>query len=551
MKIERFAVRTATGRIVHGRICGSGPAVVLLHGSPQWSATLVPVMQALAPRHTAIALDTPGNGCSDPLTLDDPSAEDYAAALSETLDTLGLKRVALYGYHTGAGTAVEFLKANPDRVTTLVCDGYAAFNAEERADLLAHYLPPCAVDWSGSHLAWVWARAMEQTIFFPWHEASLRARMVYTVPPPEALQASVMDFLRQGDAYIKPYRAAFKRDGIAGSANLPKPVFIGAMSFDPLCGQLDRLAPLPAGSVKTAMGTDRAAAIAMMADWLARHPADPPPPLPRPVLQGFVTTKDGAQLLWRGTDAGAGRPLVLLHDAGGSSALYAEAVAAIANRPIIALDLPGHGESGDTWPDGLSTVEDFAKAVAAALEAMSLKDAAIAGFHLGGQIALELARTRPGLCTHAGLIGAPVYNGEELSEFAVLYAPSIAPRWDGAHLLTAWHFLRLRSLFFPWFRSDGDHMIPGEPHVAPLALQRQLVDLLKCGDRYRAAYRAQFTFDTRGALLQNVRAQLFAAPWDPLMLGERWRATRPDARTVTKLPANPGDWAAALDGFAG
>jgi pimeloyl-ACP methyl ester carboxylesterase len=366
--------------------------------------------------------------------------------------------------------------------------------------------------------------------------------MVYTVPPPDALQAAVMDFLRQGDAYIKPYRAAFKRDGIAGSAHLPKPVFIGAMDYDPLSGQLDRLAPLPEGSFKTLMGADRDAAIQMMAGWLKRYPADPPGPEPAPAAQGFCPSS-GAQLFRRGRLEGRARPLVLLHDAGGSSQLFADSLRG-AEGPVIAIDLPGHGESANAAPEGVRSVPDFADAISDALARLGLDDAAIAGFHLGGQIALELARRDVRI--RPALIGAPVYRDEERTEFPMDYAPSIAPRADGGHMLTAWHFLRMRMLFFPWFRTTPAEAIPGEPHLDPAALTRQAVDMFKAGDRYRLAYGAQFGFDTSAALLQCPAAQLLAAPWDPLMHEPRWSVLKPDSRPVTMLSAAPAAWLPAL-----
>ncbi|MGC5198692.1 alpha/beta fold hydrolase, partial [Aphanothece microscopica] len=73
--------------------------MVLLHGSPQSAWSLMPLMHRLAAAGlTAIALDTPGNGLSDPLSGADLDCDAYAAALKETLDALGLGRVGLYGF---------------------------------------------------------------------------------------------------------------------------------------------------------------------------------------------------------------------------------------------------------------------------------------------------------------------------------------------------------------------------------------------------------------------------------------------------------------------
>jgi pimeloyl-ACP methyl ester carboxylesterase len=56
-------------RVVHGyrrafRLAGSGPPLVLIHGIGDSSATWIPVLGALAPRHLVIAPDLLGHGHS-------------------------------------------------------------------------------------------------------------------------------------------------------------------------------------------------------------------------------------------------------------------------------------------------------------------------------------------------------------------------------------------------------------------------------------------------------------------------------------------------------
>ena len=99
---------TSGERRVMVRRAGSGPPVVLLHESPRSSAAFIPMIEALAERFTVIAPDTPGYGGSDPLDLHRPQIADYADALKEVMDALGLERAALFGRHTGAAIAIEF-----------------------------------------------------------------------------------------------------------------------------------------------------------------------------------------------------------------------------------------------------------------------------------------------------------------------------------------------------------------------------------------------------------------------------------------------------------
>ncbi|MBY0420795.1 MAG: alpha/beta hydrolase, partial [Parvularculaceae bacterium] len=229
------------GRFVHLRRMGRGPALVLLHGSPNSSLSLVPLMEAMSARFNCIALDTPGNGLSDPLREDNPSTEDYAAALGLAVDALGLRRFSLYGFHTGAGTAAAYAGAHPERVASMVLDGCAVWTESEKRSMLSGYLPTFRPDPMGAHLAWLWSRIAEQTMFFPWHRPSAETRMDYDMPAPDILHRTAMEFLSTGDHYRKPYAAALAGDGAARVRKLATRTLITAHPLDPIAHHLDRL----------------------------------------------------------------------------------------------------------------------------------------------------------------------------------------------------------------------------------------------------------------------------------------------------------------------
>ena len=65
---------TLGDRQVHYRRAGKGPPAILLHQSPSSSRDNIPLMERLMADFTVIAPDTPGNGLSDPLTLERPLA---------------------------------------------------------------------------------------------------------------------------------------------------------------------------------------------------------------------------------------------------------------------------------------------------------------------------------------------------------------------------------------------------------------------------------------------------------------------------------------------
>lgn len=106
---------------------------------------------------------------------------------------------------------------------------------------------------------------------------------------------------------------------------------------------------------------------------------------------------------------GAGLPLVLLHGSGGSAqCFYKQWGGSLAHeRRMIAIDLPGHGQSDDAPdPKTTYTVGGFADIVQDVLGRLSVNRAAFLGWSLGGHVAIELM-TRGGLVAGALLAGTP------------------------------------------------------------------------------------------------------------------------------------------------
>ncbi|MEM6625960.1 MAG: acetoin dehydrogenase dihydrolipoyllysine-residue acetyltransferase subunit [Pseudomonadota bacterium] len=115
----------------------------------------------------------------------------------------------------------------------------------------------------------------------------------------------------------------------------------------------------------------------------------------------------------------AGTPVVLLHGFGGDLnnwMLVQEPLAA--DRPVYAVELPGHGQSAKDV--GAGTLDDLASAVIAAIDALGLESFAIVGHSLGGAVALEVARrksvTSLGLVCPAAAPGGSI-NGDYLDAF--------------------------------------------------------------------------------------------------------------------------------------
>ena len=106
-----------------------------------------------------------------------------------------------------------------------------------------------------------------------------------------------------------------------------------------------------------------------------------------------VTTPKGAvsALVW-----GVEPPeLVLLHG-GAQNAHTWDTVALALERPLVAIDLPGHGHSA-WWPEHNYTPEALAEAVAAAVRELAPAARVLVGMSLGGLTAICLAAAHPEL----------------------------------------------------------------------------------------------------------------------------------------------------------
>ena len=476
---------TVGNRQQHYRRCGQGPAVVLLHESPRSSAALLPLIEKLGDGLTIYALDTPGYGGSDPLPHARPEIEDYADALAETFDALGLARAPVYGTHTGALIAFEFARRHREHCTMAVLDGFPVFTPNERAQYLAGYLAPFRPDAQGAHLAWLWTRVRDQFRFFPWNYRGDEARLSVPFPSPERLHLVAMDFLQAGNGYRTGYAAAFRHDTNAALAQLEVPITAVARSDDVLFPHLDRMPKLPDGSRIVRLTADRDAWGSALRQIFLAHPGriDPAPVathlLPGKPAKLFAHGGNRVTLVCA-IAGGSGRPLVLLHHSPGGSSDFSDLMLRLGRkRPVYALDLPGNGDSDGLG--GAATLADHAGAVAATLSELGLSDADLAGDGTGAAIALALARHKPALYPKVTVANLPNAKAQ--------LPPSFAPEAYGEHLIRAWHTVRDDVIHGPWCsRQPGQlHGIGSELDVE--GIHRRVADALK-GENYLDLCRA-------------------------------------------------------------
>jgi len=86
---------------------GSGPPLMLLHGTNSSRSIWKPLLPYLSTEREVFSVDLPAHGQSQPSSF---TPRDWAREVAALLDHLGLRRVAVVGHSSGGWTALELAK---------------------------------------------------------------------------------------------------------------------------------------------------------------------------------------------------------------------------------------------------------------------------------------------------------------------------------------------------------------------------------------------------------------------------------------------------------
>ena len=537
---------------LHYRCAGQGPPIVMLHPSPLSSTALLPVAAELAKHFRVYALDTPGYGLSDPPPQRPQSLDDYLPLLAEALDALGLGAFCLYGAATGAQIGVEFAKRYPDRVRLLVLDSAGHIPADECERIVANYFPDVQPQKDGRHLVTLWHMVRELFVFFPWCDTRAVSRVDRDLPSASVMQSMLLDYFRAGRNYHWAYRPAFYNERHERTIAVTVPTLLirwaGSVALsitDALiaAGLPDNFTVLPLNATlpERAMG---------LSAWLQthyRHDAQPRTFTTRAAtgLQHHYVDVPGGQLHARACLQGDGRPILALHSPAASARLMEPIVAPlVGRRPVIALDLPGNGESDPLLADDDISMESYAHCVDQALATLGVDHCDVWGRYMGGNVGLELSRLPSRRVADLAFLGLALFSPAGRDSLLDRYCPSIAPQWDGGHLLRAWYMMRDQALWFPYFNTSRSGILRSEPNLQPEFLHLRVMEVMKMGDRYRAAYAAEFSYPLAERLRQaQATITLASAGWEALSHTRQSGLALGPAARILDLPPAFGDWA--------
>lgn len=264
-----------------------------------------------------------------------------------------------------------------------------------------------------------------------------------------------------------------------------------------------------------------------------------------PVRKGFVDVGQG-QVHYRA--AGFGPPVVLLHDSPRSSAMHVGLLQSLGNEfTAIAIDTPGYGHSTPLPAEPRPEIPDFARALAATLEAFGIDRCPVYGFHTSSKINLQFAIDHPDRVTLAIIDGLNLPPGGPSTEFIDRYMKPYVIQDDGSHLAATWARGRDLFRFFPWFDTRPAARLPLDLPDERF-LHRYVLDMLLAGRHYSSAYGAAMRYLALPQV-ERVRARtvFMCRQTDPLYVYlDALPQPLPESCSVERLTGDPEEWASRV-----
>jgi pimeloyl-ACP methyl ester carboxylesterase len=129
-------------------------ALLCFHLSPVSGAIYDSFLEEMGRDRLAVAPDTPGYGASDAPPAP-PEIADYAAAMGDVMDALGIVEADCIGYHTGSKIALELALQRPASIRHLVLISAPVYTDDELRRMRSDYAPMTLRE-DGGHLVDYW-----------------------------------------------------------------------------------------------------------------------------------------------------------------------------------------------------------------------------------------------------------------------------------------------------------------------------------------------------------------------------------------------------------
>ena len=261
----------------------------------------------------------------------------------------------------------------------------AAMEVEAPADGILHHTAPEGTEIPiGQPCAWLYALGEavgQQPAPFGGQREAARAEAGQVAPAPPAASASQDDLPQTGDKT----RATPRARALAKEAGMDISAVAGTG---------------PRGRVQSA---DVGAALKDKGD------------LAVPMAAPMVFRAETGDLAVSRSRSGTGTPIVLIHGFASDATSWAPVEAHLKHRPLIRIDLPGHGKSPKLR---IGSFAELVKVLRQTFDGLGLEAAHLVGHSLGGAVSIALADTRPKSVAALTLI-APAGLGPDINGAAV------------------------------------------------------------------------------------------------------------------------------------
>lgn len=261
----------------------------------------------------------------------------------------------------------------------------------------------------------------------------------------------------------------------------------------------------------------------------------------RRVIRGYVSAA-GRLVHYR--RAGAGRPVVLLHDSPRSSVLHLPLLEAFSDSfTVFALDTPGYGQSDPLPAEPRPEIDDYGDALAAALIALGLDRPVVYAYHTSSKIALSCAVRHPGRIGRLVVDGLSLPEAQVPAEFIDAYMSPFEPDAEGAYIGRQWTKIRDLHRFFPWFERRAERRLPMDEPTAE-AMHAYAMDLFMAAGHYSSAYSAAMRYRALEPLRRLTTPATFLARANDVLYPflDVVAAHRPDCAEIERLPADDEVW---------
>lgn len=232
--MRRGYADTGEGQIYYTE-AGAGPALVLLHPSPQSSRVFWRLLPPLAARYRVIVPDTLGFGRSDRLP-DRVTMPRLGRSVADLMSALDIERAHIFGFHTGNKIAAALATECPEQVDRLIlCGQTHSLIADQKARIAAfgpitdRYFDAAAAEKSAdsdaiAHMQW--ATETFADISRLWWDKRAIAEFGYTPELRRYLSARISDLLESKPSAAAIYAANFEFDFEAALRRIDAPALI-------------------------------------------------------------------------------------------------------------------------------------------------------------------------------------------------------------------------------------------------------------------------------------------------------------------------------------